>query len=74
MARVSRKQSVDVSTPAPRLLGVPQAAAYLGTTTWMVRKLVWAREIAHIRLGQRLLFDILDLNKFVEQQKIAARA
>jgi excisionase family DNA binding protein len=74
MARLLKKQSTDVSTPAPRLLGVQQAAAYLGTTTWMVRKLVWAREISHIRLGQRLLFDILDLNKFVESQKIEARA
>jgi excisionase family DNA binding protein len=52
----------------PRLLGVNQAAAYLGTTTWMVRKLVWAKETAHIRSGQRLLFDVVDLNKFIESQ------
>jgi len=58
---------------APRLLGVNQAAAYLGTTSWMIRKLVWAKELSHIRLGQRLLFDVQDLNKFVESQKIPAR-
>jgi excisionase family DNA binding protein len=63
-----------VNAPAPRLLGVNQAAAYLGTTSWMIRKLVWGKELSHIRLGQRLLFDVQDLNKFVESQKIPARA
>ncbi len=63
-----------ISAPAPRLVDVKKAAAYLGTTTWQIRKLVWAKEIAHIRLGQRLLFDVLDLNQFIEQQKIGARA
>ena len=62
------------NAPAPRLLGVNQAAAYLGTTSWMIRKLVWAKEISHIRLGQRLLFDVQDLNKFIESQKVAVRA
>jgi excisionase family DNA binding protein len=63
-----------INVPAPRLLGVNQAAAYLGTTSWMIRKLVWAKEIAHIRLGQRLLFGLQDLNKFVDSQKILARS
>ena len=68
------KKAEVTSAPAPRLLDVKRAAAYLGTTTWQIRKLVWAREIAHVRLGQRLLFDINDLNRFVESQKILARA
>jgi len=67
---VAKKVQV-VNAPAPRCVNVNQAAAYLGTTTWMVRKLVWAKEIAYIRLGQRLLFDIQDLNRFIESQKVA---
>jgi excisionase family DNA binding protein len=55
-------------------VNVTQAAAYIGTTTWQIRKLVWAKELAHIRLGQRLLFDIQDLNRFIESQKTTARA
>lgn len=62
------------STPTPRCVNVTQAAAYIGTTTWQIRKLVWAKELAHIRLGQRLLFDIQDLNRFIESQKTTARA
>jgi excisionase family DNA binding protein len=67
------KKAEAISAPPARLLDVRSAAAYLGTTTWQIRKLVWAKEIAHVRLGQRLLFDIFDLNKFVESQKIGAR-
>ena len=70
---MAKKTVPIVHAPEPRLLGVNQAASYLGTTTWMVRKLVWAKDIAYIRLGQRLLFDVVDLNKFIESQKVAAR-
>lgn len=59
--------------PAPRLLGVKAAAAYLGATEWAVRKLQWERAIPSIRIGQRLLFDIADLNAFIERQKEPAR-
>lgn len=68
------KKVEAISAPAPRLLDVKKAAGYLGTTVWQIRKLVWAKEIAHIRLGQRLLFDIHDLDKFITAQKIGARA
>lgn len=62
------------NAPAPRLVNVDTAASFLGTTVWQIRKLAWAKEIPFIRLGQRLLFDVNDLNKFVDAQKIPARA
>ncbi|HYM76135.1 MAG TPA: helix-turn-helix domain-containing protein [Candidatus Dormibacteraeota bacterium] len=69
---MAKKPVVDA--PAPRLLPIAQAAAFLGTTTWCMRKLVWEKEIAHIRLGQRLLFDIRDLESFITAQKVPAAA
>jgi len=59
-------------TPAPRLLGVTAAATYLGATVWAIRKLHWERTIPSIKIGQRLLFDINDLDKFIERQKLSS--
>jgi excisionase family DNA binding protein len=63
------KQKNTAALPAPRLLGVAAAAAYLGATVWSVRQLQWQRAIPSIRIGQRVLFDIADLNAFIEKQK-----
>jgi excisionase family DNA binding protein len=70
---VSGKNSL-VAAPAfvPRLLNVKQAAQYLGTTVSCMRTLVWNERIKSVRLGQRLLFDRQDLDKFVDDQKDAA--
>jgi excisionase family DNA binding protein len=72
MASRSKQQPVP-ALPTPRLLGVAAAAAYLGATPWAIRKLQWERTIPSIRIGQRVLFDIADLNTFIEKQKLAAR-
>lgn len=70
--RLLRKQ---LSTSrAPRLLGVKPAAQYLGATTWAIRRLVWENEVPSIRIGQRILFDIHDLDRFIEQSKTAVGA
>jgi excisionase family DNA binding protein len=54
----------------PRLLSVREAAAYLGSTVWAIRTLVWEEQIPHIRIGKRLLIDRADLDNFVDQHKI----
>ena len=54
----------------PRLLGVREAATYLGSTVWAIRTLVWEEQIPHIRIGKRLLIDRVDLDNFVDQHKI----
>ena len=53
----------------PRLLDVKQAAAYLGTTASVMRRLVWERKLPKFMLGQRLLFDVQDLDKFIVEEK-----
>jgi hypothetical protein len=58
---------------APRLLDVTQAAVYLSSTPWAVRKLQWSREVPHIRLGSKVLFDILDLDAFILRAKLGGK-
>ena len=71
------KRSVNAvqsnNTVQPRLLTIPQAAAYLATTTWAIRKLQWSRTVPYIRLGSRVLFDITDLDAFVDRAKLGGR-
>jgi excisionase family DNA binding protein len=68
-----KTSSVLVSAPAPRLVGVAAAAAYLSCTVWAIRQLQWDKKIPYVRIGQRLLFDIRDLDAFVERSKEASR-
>jgi excisionase family DNA binding protein len=57
----------------PRLVTIPQAAQYLATTTWAVRKMAWAKDIPHLRIGTRMLFDLVDLNRFIDRAKLGGK-
>jgi excisionase family DNA binding protein len=65
--------SVGHTALAPRCLGVKEAALYLGATVWAIRSLAWEGKVPFIRLGQRLLFDRQDLDKFIERTRVPAR-
>jgi excisionase family DNA binding protein len=54
---------------APRLLNIEMAAQYLSTTAWAMRKLAWSKDVPHIRLGTRILFDKQDLDMFIARAK-----
>lgn len=57
----------------PRLLNIEEAAQYLATTTWAVRKLLWSKEVPHIKLGTRLLIDKQDLDSFINRAKLGGK-
>jgi excisionase family DNA binding protein len=57
-----------------RLLAIKAAAAYLSCTVWAVRQMQWAKTVPHLRIGNRVLFDVADLNAFIDRAKIAGRA
>ncbi len=59
---------------APRLLPIKAAAAYLSCTIWAVRTLAWNREVASFKIGNRILFDKSDLDRFIENQKVTVRS
>jgi Helix-turn-helix domain len=61
--------------PEPRLLGAPGASRYLGISVWTLRSLVARGHLKPVKLpachhtgeNRRLLFDIRDLDKFVDE-------
>ena len=53
-----------------RLYTVKEAAVYLGRSIWGVRELIWAGRIPVVRPeGRKIFLDILDLEKFIDQNK-----
>lgn len=58
----------------PRLIGIRDAAKYLGCTIWAARSLAWGRSVPSLKIGNRVLFDKADLDAYIESQKVAAVA
>lgn len=58
-----------------RLYTLKEAAQYLGRTVWGVRELVWSGIIPVVRnqRGRKIFLDILDLEKYVSQNKTIYR-
>jgi hypothetical protein len=44
----------------------------LGLGEWRVRTLVWRMELPFVRIGRRIMIDILDLENFIHANKTAA--
>lgn len=53
----------------PRLLRIPEAAAYLGATNWFVEELVRANSIPFLTVGKYRVIDICDLDAWIEKEK-----
>lgn len=65
-------KTTNTDTPLqPRLIGIRAASAYLSCTIWAVRNLVWSRQVASLKIGNKILFDRKDLDAFIESQKTA---
>lgn len=67
--RLIRKAFEVRPAVSPRLLTVPQAASYLSASVWAVRSLAWSREVPSVRIGRRVLFDLRDLDRYIERAK-----
>jgi excisionase family DNA binding protein len=67
-ANMAKTSNTD--TPLqPRLIGIKAAAAYLSCTIWAVRTLVWNRQVASLKIGNKILFDRKDLDAYIDAQK-----
>jgi excisionase family DNA binding protein len=53
----------------PRLLRIPEAAAYLGATNWFVEELVRASAIPFLTVGKYRVIDTCDLDTWIEKEK-----
>ena len=53
-----------------RLLTVREAAQYIGRTESAVRELVWNGKLPHIRTDRRVMFDIRDLDRWIDIKRV----
>ena len=53
-----------------RLYNIHEAAKYLGRSVWALREMYYHGKIACVRDGRRMLFDIIDLDSWIEKNKI----
>lgn len=53
-----------------RLYSVSEAATYLGRSEWGLRYMIAVGRLPVVRDGRRVLLDILDLDAFVERNKV----
>ena len=53
-----------------RLYSIEEAAIYLGRTVWAVREMIWAKKIRCVKDGRRILLDINDMDKWIEDNKM----
>lgn len=53
-----------------RLFSLPEAACYLGRSTWSVRRLIWSGELPQVRAGGRVHVDVQDMDHFIDRNKV----
>jgi excisionase family DNA binding protein len=53
-----------------RLYSIPEAAEYLGRSVWSVRELIWGGKLPCVKAGRRIHLDIIDLNQWIEKNKV----
>ena len=53
-----------------RLYSIPEAATYLGRSVWSVRELIWNGSLPSVRMGRRVHLDIIDLDRWIERNKV----
>lgn len=58
-----------IFTGNKRLYSLKETSTYLGRSVWGVRGLIWAGKIPVVRDGRKIFIDILDLEKYVEENK-----
>lgn len=61
---------VDRDAVPPRLLTLPEVAAYLSVSPKSVRRLVASGRLPHYRLGRVLRFDPADVSRWLTARKV----
>ena len=52
-----------------RLYNVSEAADYLGRSVNAIREMQWAGKLAYIKDGKRILFDVRDMDSWIESHR-----
>jgi len=73
LPRKKPNQSVpQVGPVAPRMVNAATAAAYLGIGVYALRDLHYKAAVRGLFIGRKLLFDIQDLDKYIDALKHTA--
>lgn len=67
------KPNPQVSDQRPPLMTVKEAARYLSVSVSTLYGWVWQRRIPFIKMGRALRFDRIDLEHFVQANRIEPR-
>lgn len=70
--RAPRLGGTTTDATVHRLLGYPEAAAFLGTTERHVRGLWQQRRIAAVKVGRLVRFDPADLAAYRDRHRVEA--
>ena len=65
--------AIETTHIAKRLLNEKEAANYLGRSVWGIREMRYAGKLPFVKDGRRVLFDILDLDAWIERTKTQYR-
>ena len=64
----------EQSKATKRLYSLPEAAVYLGRSTWSIRRLIWNGALPSVRACGRVHVDVQDLDAFIDKHKIREQA
>jgi excisionase family DNA binding protein len=68
------KRLLMIEKMPTRLFTVQEAARYLAVSASTLYGWVWQRRISFVKVGRALRFDVRDLEKFVDENREAARS
>jgi len=70
--KVKKAQRINnpVGMLKKRLYSIPEAAEYLGRSVWSIRELIWAGKLPSVKVGRRIHLDIIDLDNWIERNKV----
>ena len=61
-----------IPTVQRRLLGYPEVAAYLSISLRAAKELAATGQLPKVLIGHRVLFDVIDVDLFIERTKRAS--
>ena len=62
--------SAKPMSAGPRLLSIKDVAVYLGARVWAIRQMLRKRELPYVPVGGRFKIDKVELDRWIERQKI----
>lgn len=66
-------ETTHIAHMAKRLLNEKEAAHYLGRSVWGIREMRYAGKLPFVKDGRRVLFDIRDLDTWIDRTKMQYR-